>query len=114
MTARQIAEVLAKHHLKLQDDPACLMHVCECGEWGDSGPGLSRVRHNYEEHVADAIQAALETTESSPLVWCSYYHDMGVHIGGVFATELEALRYAVGTPGHHVAPLESGEIGNLP
>ncbi|QAX93252.1 hypothetical protein SEA_BEXAN_75 [Mycobacterium phage Bexan] len=34
---------------------------CACGEWCDSGPGHARVRHNFLEHVAEDILAALDT-----------------------------------------------------
>ncbi|QAY11006.1 hypothetical protein SEA_POLLYWOG_79 [Mycobacterium phage Pollywog] len=34
---------------------------CACGEWCDSGPGPARIRHNFLEHVAEDILAALDT-----------------------------------------------------
>lgn len=39
---------------------------CACGEWFDSGPGMSRVRHNYREHVARVLVTELGLT-------CNYY-----------------------------------------
>jgi hypothetical protein len=34
--------------------------ACPCGDWIDTGPGPKRIRHNYAEHVAEAVCAALD------------------------------------------------------
>lgn len=49
-----------------------------------------------------------------PFVWVCYHHDMGVHVDAIFATEMSALRHAVGSGYLRVAPVAQGEIGELP
>lgn len=54
------------------------------------------------------------TTANTPFAWVCYHHDMTVHIVAIFAEEIDALRYAVGSGYLKVAPVGTGEIGGLP
>lgn len=56
--ATDLIESVLDRHRFLSNPPQCL-----CAEWWDSGPGPERVRHNYNEHVAAEIDAALGTLE---------------------------------------------------
>lgn len=57
---QRIAEVLQEHRFRLE---TFAVPACTCGQWSDSGPSPKRVQHNYEEHVAEAVVAALQLTE---------------------------------------------------
>jgi hypothetical protein len=60
-----IQDVLEKHRFHYSVTTA--RHECTCGQWCDSGPGSQRVRHNYEEHLADVVVGVLTANGPSPL-----------------------------------------------
>ncbi|WP_157680196.1 hypothetical protein [Mycobacterium dioxanotrophicus] len=99
--------------------------------------GLSMVdQMNYDSHLLALTRArkasdlaALQAITGKPLGWYSgddgevcpepfawicYHHDMGVHIDAIFAEEIDALRFAVGSGYLKVAAIGTGEIDNLP
>jgi len=40
------------------------LRYCPCREWMDSGPGEDRVKHNYAEHLAEAVADVVSRHES--------------------------------------------------
>lgn len=75
------------------------------------------VGEGREEEIVDqylAEQTEPNDASDAPLAWLCYHHDMGPRINAIFAEEIDALRYAVGTGYLNVAPVGSGEISNLP
>jgi hypothetical protein len=73
-----------------------------------------QVEGSEEWRVCNAASDFRAQHRHNTIVWVCYQHDMGVKIDALFDNELDALRHAVGTGYLKVAPVESGEIGNLP
>ena len=75
------------------------------------------VGEGREEEIVDqylAERPGHDEAPEGPIAWICYHHDMGPRINAIFAEEIDALRYAVGTGYLNVAPVGSGEISNLP
>ena len=67
-----------------------------------------------ETRVLDACYEFRRQHRHDTIAWVCYMHDMGVKIDAIFEEEIDALRHAVGSGFLRVAPVENGEIGNLP